>query len=1011
MEFGSNYILCEDEEGEYEEIEETDYSSKNMSQRSKWSHSDDGQTCMVDMLDSAGQEEYSALREQYYRSGQGFLIMYSISNRSSFEEAFTIHEAISRVKDDPYPKAILLGNKIDLEEERQVSFEEAQCKANEYNMPFMETSAKLRYHVDEAVETLIRQIPRQGRDYKLVIVGSGGVGKSAFTVQFVSNIFVEEYDPTIEDSYRKLIKVPGLQQNLSDSSSHSSSSLLKRVKSLWKKKDDTIQQNRKETSNHISSSSSSSPSFNEKSSTKKRRIPKADTNVVLMKLGDIEQPIQDVNSVGFFDENKKAIVPYHCHQCQAVLSTQSQVNTLSDSRESKDFNSVNRQILNTSLETIVSNAEWKCEFCGMENKIDSLFYSKVREVDPVQCSKENSCTMEYLLNPEQMNSMKDENQNSPGLLIFVADISGSMGVTTEVPKGFDLVSVRGTEYQQERERELQALNVEGASQYMPGQRTDVSYVSRMQCVQAAVDIQLEETVQENPDRQVILITFNNEVKIYTGGKNIGESSATLSGDILSNREELLQIGKTFPTADIPQVEFSRNIISKTMFQLEEQGPTALGPALTLATGIASQVSRSDIIVCTDGLSNIGVGNIEGDEYKGTQYFSHMGRLARSHGTTVSVLGIEGSQCAMDILSQTAEETAGKINIVNPLELQRQMRMIIDNPIVAHDVSLTLRTSNAFGFREPSFRHHQEYNDTQQKDNQRIKKSKLNSREKNHQHNTNTSLHSIRTIDIGNITSQSEISFEYTMKPDHQHSKKHLDDRARFQAELKFTRPSGAQCLRVITQSLPTTRDRTVAERNANVALLGMNAVQSSAEYAREGLNKHAQDRLLSVQRMLDRVCETDVQHEEYSNFIEYSSVLEDELRRQNISSMRDEDRDRSTKVLFESKNISSSQFLAGTRKSSLISKRKKHTASSEREAARKRCTNQDSEERLQEQLEREKEATTCIICETERINVVFIPCGHNVMCEDCNRNHELQGNKHCPICRQDITQRVKTFGR
>lgn len=41
------------------------------------------------------------------------------------------------------------------------------------------------------------------REYKLVVVGGGGVGKSALTIQFIQSHFVDEYDPTIEDSYRK----------------------------------------------------------------------------------------------------------------------------------------------------------------------------------------------------------------------------------------------------------------------------------------------------------------------------------------------------------------------------------------------------------------------------------------------------------------------------------------------------------------------------------------------------------------------------------------------------------------------------------------------------------------------------------------------------------------------------------------------------------------------------------------------------------------------------------------
>ena len=45
------------------------------------------------------------------------------------------------------------------------------------------------------------------REYKVVVLGSGGVGKSALTVQFVSNKFMEKYDPTIEDFYRKEIEV------------------------------------------------------------------------------------------------------------------------------------------------------------------------------------------------------------------------------------------------------------------------------------------------------------------------------------------------------------------------------------------------------------------------------------------------------------------------------------------------------------------------------------------------------------------------------------------------------------------------------------------------------------------------------------------------------------------------------------------------------------------------------------------------------------------------------------
>ena len=56
-----------------------------------------------------------------------------------------------------------------------------------------------------------RPIHNKMREYKIVVLGSGGVGKSALTVQFVQGIFVEKYDPTIEDSYRKQVEVDSQQ--------------------------------------------------------------------------------------------------------------------------------------------------------------------------------------------------------------------------------------------------------------------------------------------------------------------------------------------------------------------------------------------------------------------------------------------------------------------------------------------------------------------------------------------------------------------------------------------------------------------------------------------------------------------------------------------------------------------------------------------------------------------------------------------------------------------------------
>ena len=76
---------------------------------------------LLDVLDTAGQEEYSAMREQYMRTGEGFLLVYSITSRQSFEEILTFQQQILRVKDKDYFPIIIVGNKCDLDSEREVS--------------------------------------------------------------------------------------------------------------------------------------------------------------------------------------------------------------------------------------------------------------------------------------------------------------------------------------------------------------------------------------------------------------------------------------------------------------------------------------------------------------------------------------------------------------------------------------------------------------------------------------------------------------------------------------------------------------------------------------------------------------------------------------------------------------------------------------------------------------------------------------------------------------------------
>uniref|UniRef100_A0A8C4MBP4 NRAS proto-onco, GTPase n=1 Tax=Equus asinus TaxID=9793 RepID=A0A8C4MBP4_EQUAS len=125
----------------------------------------DGETCLLDILDTAGQEEYSAMRDQYMRTGEGFLCVFAINNSKSFADINLYREQIKRVKDSDDVPMVLVGNKCDLPT-RTVDTKQAHELAKSYGIPFIETSAKTRQGVEDAFYTLVREI-RQYRMKKL----------------------------------------------------------------------------------------------------------------------------------------------------------------------------------------------------------------------------------------------------------------------------------------------------------------------------------------------------------------------------------------------------------------------------------------------------------------------------------------------------------------------------------------------------------------------------------------------------------------------------------------------------------------------------------------------------------------------------------------------------------------------------------------------------------------------------------------------------------------------------
>lgn len=125
----------------------------------------DDEEVLLDIFDTAGQEDFSAVRDQYMRTGDGFLCVYSITLTSSFTEVKTFYEHILRVKDVDKIPFVCVGNKCDLENERKVTKEEGEKLARDLQCHWMETSAKTKVNVRECFIQLVQDI----RSYQAVV--------------------------------------------------------------------------------------------------------------------------------------------------------------------------------------------------------------------------------------------------------------------------------------------------------------------------------------------------------------------------------------------------------------------------------------------------------------------------------------------------------------------------------------------------------------------------------------------------------------------------------------------------------------------------------------------------------------------------------------------------------------------------------------------------------------------------------------------------------------------------
>jgi len=180
------------------------------------------------------------------------------------------------------------------------------------------------------------------------------------------------------------------------------------------------------------------------------------------------------------------------------------------------------------------------------------------------------------------------------------------------------------------------------------------------------------------------------------------------------------------------------MLTAKLMGLEETGPTSLGPAVATSIAMAAEgAPGSQVVICTDGLANVGLGAFDeaktDDEIaKVDEFYERIGQFAKSKGLTVNIVSIIGDECNLDSLGKLAELTGGNVERVDPVSLTKNFANILSEPIIASNVIAKIKLHKGLQFRNEMQEHLSEDM-------------------------------SLLVRDIGNVTAQTEITFEYTLK--------------------------------------------------------------------------------------------------------------------------------------------------------------------------------------------------------------------------------------------------------
>ena len=436
---------------------------------------------------------------------------------------------------------------------------------------------------------------------------------------------------------------------------------------------------------------------------------------------------------------------------------------------------------------------WECEFCCYGNHINIEEEEKPKTESVTYVLSKPPLVAESPGEETKVEEEEKKDHSDETSVIFCIDISGSMDQGQSVGKKL---------------------------KYMKS----ANYATRLECVKLAIDSQIESMVAESPERRVGFVLFEDSVHIL--GDCSGGKPHIISGQTMNEYGQLLEHAHSLGDAITQPVKNSQKALKAALEEMHTIGCTALGPGLVAATGLAAKGKPgSRVIICTDGLANVGMGSVSGSaSVEALAFYEQVGNYAQERGIAIDVVSLVASECRLDMLSPIANLTGGNIIRVDPSKLSDDFAELLSERVLARNAVLRVQLHKVLEFRGED--------------------------EKNV-----ISGGSVMEKKIGNITSESETTFEYMLKrPEELKLIEDVDienlERIPFQTQIRYTTMKDMECVRIISMVSEITQEKEEANKEVDAEILKANAVHQTGKMAKKGDIRGAQANMMAWRGMV-----------------------------------------------------------------------------------------------------------------------------------------------------------------